>query len=112
MPERITIAGSKTASGGAEDDYTIFTVPSGNDFILKKFIVAFPSGTDGELEISVKRSLQTIIPYSGVITGSAMSFEITEEEEFSEGTPVVIHYKNTNATANRTAYFLLEGELD
>jgi hypothetical protein len=99
------------AAANVEDDTIVFDIAGAKGFKLTKFIVGFPSGTDGELEISCYRGLEKIIPYSGVLTGDNMSYEIVEEEDFSGESEVKVHFKNLNASTAKTAYILLTGEL-
>jgi len=111
IPEPISIFYKLEASAGAEDDLIIYDVPSTREFILRKFIVAFESGTKGELEISAFRGIEKIIPKKGVFTGDNMSFEIGEEERFGPESELKIHYKNLNETVTKTAYILVVGEI-
>jgi hypothetical protein len=101
-----------TASASEEGDVTVFDISGAKGFKLTKFMVGFPSGTDGELQISCYRGLEKIIPYSGVLTGDNISYEIVEEEDFSGESEVKVHFKNLNATTAKTAYILLTGELE
>ena len=100
-----------TASAGAESNHTVFTVPSGRRFKLKTLLVLFPAGTYGELEISIYKGSQKMVPDQGVITGDNVLVALETERAWDGGQDVVAHYKNTNTTEARECYLYLIGEM-
>jgi hypothetical protein len=112
MLQKVTIAAKITASGGAEGDTSVFDIEGGKNFKLTQVSVAFPSGTNGELEISIYRGLEKVVPYRGVLIGDAFVWNLPEEEIFPSGSSVICHYKNTNDTTTRYCFLLLIGELE
>jgi hypothetical protein len=110
MPQKITVAVKISKSGGTEGNETIFTIPGGKVGRFGTFNVAFPSGTNDELEISFYRGLEKIVPYDGVLVGDSVNYEIEEMEDYGPDEKIICHWKNTGSTT-RKAYILLEGEL-
>jgi len=101
-----------TAGAGAEGDVTALTVPDGYIFRLNRVEILFPSGTVGELEISIYQGIHKTLPDEGVWTGDHVLLKHETERRWGSGEDVVIHYKNLNTTAARECFVYLIGELE
>jgi len=110
MASKITVAKKIEKPGGSEGDEILYVIPPGKKGRFGTFNVAFPSGTNDELQISFYRGIEKIVPTDGVLVGDGVSYEIEEIEEYQTDEKIIVHWKNTGTTV-RKAYILLEGEL-
>jgi len=109
MPKKVSIPYHLSASGGAEADVTLYTVPDGYQLKIKEWNIFFPAGVYGELEIYFKHGNMKVAPSTGVYKGDNLLMPDDLEATYESGAKVVMHYKNTNATETRDAFILLKG---
>jgi len=109
--QEVHIVYKLTATANTEGDVTIYTTPKGWDFKTEKISVAYDPATNYDLEISIFDGIRQVAPTTGVFVGKAMAFNTTREIKFEEGSSIKVHYKNTNATTDRTAVIEILGFL-
>ena len=112
MGQEVHIVHKLEAAANSEGDVDIYTTPKGWDFKTKKVSVAFDPATDYDLEISFFDGIKQVAPTTGVFVGKAMAFNTAREIEFEEGSKIILHYKNTNATTTRKAVIEILGFLE
>ena len=112
MGKKVSFGVWLTVSAGDEDDYVLYTVEAARRFVTKSVYVYFPPGTYGELEISIKRGIKQIAPYSGSYRGDACVIEDEFIEDISSAERVIIHYKNNNTTNTKEAFIIVRGVLE
>lgn len=111
MNQEVHIVYHLEATADTEADVTIYTTPKGWDFETKEVCVAFPPETDFELEVSFYDGIKKVAPTTGVYVGKGMSFSTDRKIKFEEGSKIILHYKNTNATTVREAVIEIIGTL-
>jgi len=111
MDQEVHIIYKVEANANSEGDVSIYTTPRGWDLQTQKINVAFDPNVDYDLEISIFDGIRQVAPTEGVFTGKAMAFNTSREVIFQEGSSVVVHYKNTNATTKRYAIIEILGKL-
>jgi len=109
--QEVHIVYKLTADANSEGDVEIYTTPKGWDLETQKISVAFDPATDYDLEISIFDGIRQVAPTTGVFVGKAMAFNTTRVIEFEEGSKIIVHYKNSNATTARTAIIEVLGFL-
>jgi len=111
VPRKVTIHYHLTAGPGAVGEVGIYTVPPGKVLTLHMTQVKFPSGTAGELEVSLLYGNMRVWPEDRPVTGDDVIYEKCITGEYRSGEEVVLAYKNLNVTTSREAYVQVEGEL-
>jgi len=111
MSRRVTIPYHLVAGPGAEGTVSIYSVPPGQVLALSRIQVRFPSGTAGELEISLLHGNMRLWPEERPATGDDVLYEKELSGDYRSGESILLAYRNLNATASRDAYVQVEGEL-
>jgi len=112
MGKKVSYSYKLEADPGAEGFVTIHTVEAGCILHLKKVEIAFPTGTEDELEISFYYGNMKVLPKQGVFTGDAVKYEKQVDLRYFSGDPVKVYYKNLNATLSRVCDIVIEGTLE
>jgi len=91
--------------------YDAYEVQGAYRFKLKEISIDFPSGTNGELELSLYHGRMKVAPRVRVWKGD--DARIREAVEFEYGSKEVVrfYYENKSTTDVRKATIVLEGEL-
>jgi len=95
-----------------EGDVGIYTVEGGRRFRLVRTYIYFPAGDYFELSLHLKHGIHKVIPRAGEWAGDNMAIRDMSTHTWGSQEPVIVHYKNVNATQTREAYLHLEGELE
>lgn len=111
MYQEIHIIYKLAATADTEADVEIYTTPKGWDFETEVISVAYDPDTNYDLEISFYDGIKKVAPTDGVYIGKAFAFNTKRKIEFEEGAKIILHYKNTNAAAERTAVIEIKGIL-
>ena len=111
MDQEVHIIYKLEAEANSEGEVEIYTTPKGWDLQTQKINVAFDPDVDYDLEISIFDGIRQVAPTQGVFTGKAMAFNSSREIVFQEGSSIIVHYKNTNASATRHAIIEILGRL-
>jgi len=97
---------------GAEGFKTIHKVKPGKKFHITRIEVFFPTGVSDELEISLFYGHMQVYPNEGVLVGDNIKYDKQVDLWYYSGDPVLVRYKNLNATYSRVCDIVLEGKLE
>jgi len=112
MAQRVSISYHLEAGAGVEDKVSLYKVPGGRHFKTTQTNVSFPVGQYGELLLSIYMGIKKQLPTVGEYCGDNLTLVDNTPAEWGTEEEVMLHYRNTNPTQVREAYFLLEGELE
>lgn len=112
MGKKISIAYHLQAPAGAEADVILYTVEAARKIVTKSVYVFFPIGNYMELQVTIRRGIMQVAPYSGQYVGDGNVIEDEFIEDIESAERVILHYKNTNTSETREALVIVRGELE
>ncbi len=112
MARKISICYKVTASAGAEDKTSIYTVEAGKRFKLESCYVSFPAGTYYELELAFYYGDKKIAPEENNYVGDNQNYEDVLDFTIESGESLLLYYKNNNTTNTKEAFIIVRGVLE
>jgi len=92
------------ADPDAEGFVNVYTVNDAKKVKVKHIDVYFPSGTDGDLQISFYYGHMKIAPHGGLINGDNCKVTVPIDLELISGDTLRVYFKNRNTTDKKKAY--------
>jgi len=112
MGEKWSASYHLVASPGAEGFVSIATVPSGKSLRVTRLEVFFPTGVSDELHVAFFYGDMKVFPEEGDLVGDAIKYDKPVDLRYHSQDPIRVWYKNDNATYERIADIVVEGELE
>ena len=109
--EPVTITKELEVAAGSSGYLTLYTVPGGKTFRLKKTTVHFNDDCDYNLSLAIFFGVMKMVPTSGFLVGDNETIESSIEVVYPPDTDVKLYYSNTGSSTVH-ATVTLEGELE
>ena len=109
---KVSFAKWVDVSGGEKGFTPLYTVPAARTLTVKRVQVFFPVGDYGELKLALYFGNSQRLPRQGYYQGDGCLVIDETEAKWPSGSEVKLYYENENETETRSAYILVEGELE
>jgi len=111
MVEQFSLGYKLTAAAGASGTTTLHTVSSGVLHITYVRLY-FPTGSEGCLQVNLRKGMVNIYPVEGYASGDDTTWEFRTEQILSSGEELSVFYNNTDTTNSHDCYILVEGYVE
>ena len=93
-----------TVAAGSSGELEIAVAPAGKRLRLKKTVIHFPAGTEGQLQVQVRYGAMPVIPDTGYVQGDDQTYTFEKEWVYEAGSPIKIYYNNLDSTYSKSVY--------